>query len=387
MGSFRRQVAALAILNLRSAPRRLGLTLAMVTAVALVVVVLLAFLALDQGFRRTLAQSGSDDVAIVVRGGAQSEINSLVTREQVDLLRSAPGVLALSPEVGLVVDGRRSDDVRSTIALRGLGPDGIGLRGDFRLLAGRLPAPGAPELIVGRTLLRDHPHLRLGSVAEWGRGRWTVVGMFETAGGVAETEIWADLAAVQNLFNRANTVQSVRIRLAAPGDLAALSGFIEAEPRLRLTAKSERAYHAEQAARTSDLIRRLGWPLAVMMAFGALAGAANTMYAAVSARAGEIATLRAVGFSPGAVFLGSLVESVTIASLAGLLGAAIAYAAFNGMAASALGGGVTQVGFGLLVGPETMARGVMLACAIGLLGGFAPALSAARRPIATLLGR
>ena len=115
--------------------------------------------------------------------------------------------------------------------------------------------------------------------------RWTVVGVFDAGGSVFESEIWGDLPVVQSLFNRNNVFQTVRARLTSPQALDALKAYVENDPRLKLDAKSEAEYFADQASQTTDLIQKLGWPLAIAMAFGALAGALNTMYSSVAARA------------------------------------------------------------------------------------------------------
>ena len=190
-------------------------------------------------------------------------------------------------------------------------------------------------------LLREFEGFDIGSTVSFGASRWTVVGVFEAGGSVFESEIWADLPVVQSLFNRNNIFQTVRARLTSPAALAELRTYSDNDPRLKLDVKSENAYFAEQASQTTDLIQKLGWPLAIAMAFGALAGALNTMYSTVAARATEIATLRAIGF----------------------------------------GGNFTQVVFDFKLSPALIAGGVALALIVGLIGGFFPAIRAARLPI------
>ena len=134
---------------------------------------------------------------------------------------------------------------------------------------------GSNEIVVGKALLREFDGFDLGSTVSFGATRWTVVGVFEAGGNVFESEIWADLSVVQSLFNRNNIVQTVRARLTGPAALAELKNYSDNDPRLKLDVKSEAAYFAEQASQTSDLIQKLGWPLALAMAFGALAGRAQ----------------------------------------------------------------------------------------------------------------
>ena len=182
--------------------------------------------------------------------------------------------------------------------------------------------------------------------------------MFEAGGSVFESEIWADLNVVQSLFNRNNIVQTVRARLTGPAALNELKSYSDNDPRLKLDVKSEAAYFAEQASQTSDLIQKLGWPLAIAMALGAVAGALNTMYSSVAARATEIATLRAIGFGGFPAFVGTLAESLLLAAIGGLLGAAATYLIFDGVTASTLGGNFTQVVFDFKLSPWLIAEGV-----------------------------
>jgi putative ABC transport system permease protein len=389
MRPFLLQVAAVTIINVKSIPQRFWLSLSTVVAVALVVVVLLSFLAMANGFQRTLASSGAEDVAIVLRAGSQAEINSTVSREQVRLIEDAPGIARsaagkplVSAELYLIVDGlKRSSQTKANLPLRGIGQEGAAVRKGITIAEGRMFNPGANEIVVGKALLREFQGLELGETVRLATSRWTVVGVFEADGSVFESEIWADLPVVQSLFNRNNVVQTVRARLQSPADLATLKRFVDDDPRLKLDVKSEADYFADQAAQTSDLIQKLGWPLAIAMALGALAGALNTMYSSVAARAVEIATLRAIGFGGFPAFVGTLVESLILAALGGVIGATATYLVFDGFSASTLGASFTQVVFSFKLTPALIAQGVMMALAVGLAGGLFPAIRAARMPI------
>jgi putative ABC transport system permease protein len=389
MGSLLRQTVAVTKINLKSISQRLWLSLSTVVAVALVVIVLLSFLAMANGFQRTLAGSGANDIAIVLRGGSQAEINSTVSRDQVRLIEEAPGIARgqdgkplVSSELYLVVDGiKRSSNTKANLPLRGLGEQGSVLRKGITVTAGRMFTRGTNEIVVGKGLSREFAGFDLGQTVTFGTARWTVVGVFEAGGSVFESEIWADLPVVQSLFNRPNFVQTVRVRLDSPASLAALKSYNEGDARLKLDVKSEAEYFAEQATQTADLIQKLGWPLAIAMAFGALAGALNTMYSSVAARAVEIATLRAIGFGGFPAFVGTLVESLTLAAIGGLIGALATYLIFDGFTASTLGGNFTQVVFAFRLSPALIGQGVILALAVGLVGGLFPAIRAARMPI------
>jgi len=383
------QIAAVTFMNLKSLPQRLWPSLSTVVAVALVVAVLLAFLAMTNGFQQTLMSAGAQDVAIILRGGSQAEVASLIARDQVRLIEEAPGIAkitdgkpAVSAELYLVVDGvKRSSGTKANLPLRGIGREGVEVRKGITLVAGRMFAPGSSEIVVGKALLREFDGFELGRTVMFGAGRWTVVGMFAAEGSVFESEIWADLPVVQSFFRRENVFQTVRARLVRPEALAELKNYVDTDPRLKLEVKSEAAYFADQASRTADLIHKIGWPLAIAMAFGALAGALNTMYSAVAARATEIATLRAIGFGGLASFVGTLVESLLLAALGGVIGAVAALLIFEGLTASTLGAGFTQIVFSFQLTRWIAAEGLILALIVGLIGGLFPAIRAARMPI------
>ena len=389
MRSFLLQVAAVTTINVKSIPQRFWLSLSTVVAIALVVMVLLSFLAMANGFQRTLMSAGAEDVAIVLRGGSQAEINSTVSRDQVRLVEEGPGIARnsegkplVSAELYLIVDGlKRTSQTKANLPLRGIGVEGAAVRKGIRITEGRMFNPGANEIVVGKALLREFHGFEIGSTVSFSTSRWTVVGVFEADGSVFESEIWADLPVVQSLFNRNNVVQTVRIRLQSPAALDTLKRYVDEDPRLKLDVKSEAAYFADQASQTSDLIQKLGWPLAIAMALGALAGALNTMYSSVAARAVEIATLRAIGFGGFPAFVGTLVESLILAALGGVIGATATYLVFDGFSTSTLGASFTQVVFSFKLSSALLVQGVILALAVGLIGGLFPAIRAARMPI------
>jgi len=391
MRSFLLQIGAATTINLKSISQRLWLSISTVVAVALVVMVLLAFLAMAHGFARTIAGSGAPDVAIILRGGSQAEVNSVITRDQVRLIEEGPGIAKTadgkplaSAELYVIVDGiKRSSQTKANLPLRGVGQEGANVRRGIAITAGRMFSPGSNEIVVGKALIREFQGFDLGQTVKFGTSQWTVVGLFEAEGSVFESEIWADLPVVQSLFRRNNVFQTVRVRLDGPSALTSLKSYVENDPRLKLDVKTEAEYFAEQASQTSDLIHKLGWPLAIAMAFGALAGALNTMYSSVAARATEIATLRAIGFGAFPAFAGTLVESLVLAVIGGAVGALATYLIFDGFSASTLGASFTQVVFNFALTPTLIAQGILLALIVGLIGGLFPAIRAARMPIVT----
>jgi putative ABC transport system permease protein len=381
------QTYAVTRMNLKSLPERMWMSSSTVVAVALVVAVLLGFLSLANGFRQTLEGSGREDIAIVLRAGSQGEINSILSAEQVAIMSSAPGIARqgqttlLSPELLVIVDGiKRSTGLKANISLRGIGTQGLRVRPDAKIIAGRLPAPGANEIIAGQSLAREFAGFDVGSTIRLNNVPWRVVGMF-SAPGVAESELWADVNVLQSLFNRSNSVQTIRIKLTTPQALAELKRFVAADPRLKLDVTSEKSFLAQQASQTGDLIRFLGWPLGLLMAVGALAGALNTMYAAVSARTAEIATLRIIGYSGFAAFVGVLAESLLLSMLGAIIGVGLAWFFFDGLSTSTLGGGFTQIIFTFKLSPTLIGQALLLSIGVGALGGILPGLRAASTPL------
>ncbi len=388
MGSVTAQIIAVVGMNIRSLPQRLWMSLATLFAVAIVVAVLLAFLAMGNGFKTTVENTGSESIAIVMRESSQAEINSSLMREQVNLIETAPGIARdengplISAELYVIVDGiKKSSQTKVNLPFRGLEQRGITMRENIRIVEGRMFESGRNEIMVGTNVLREFGGFELGKEVRLGNAQWTVVGVFDAGGSVFGSELWADARTIQSQFNRGNSYQTIRVALETPGDLEPIKEFIEADPRLNLDIKTEKEYFSEQASQMSDFIFYLGWPLAITMALGALAGALNTMYTSVAQRAKEIATLRAIGYSGTSAFFGTMVESIVLATIGGVLGTVAAFLFFDGLTASTLGGSFTQIVFDFRLSSDSLASGIKLAIIIGLLGGVFPAIRAARMPV------
>lgn len=390
MSSVFRQVWAITKIHLASLKSRVWTSASTVVAIAAVVFVLLGALALDNGLQKTLNNSGAEDLAVILRAGAETELNSSLTGEQLALIANSPGIAqhggkpAMSPELYIVVDGvRKSTNTKSNISLRGIAPDALETRArqGIRMVEGRMFSTGSNEIIVGRGIARDFSGFAMGQKIRLRGVDWIIVGVFESNGSVFESELWGDLRVVQNLFNRHNTVQSVRVRLADPHGIARLIAYNKAEPRLNLDIKTEREYYADQARGISDVITYIGKPLAAMMALGALAGALNAMYSSVAARTNEIVTLRIIGFRPLSTFIGTLAESFMLACIGALLGTALAYTAFNNASASTMGASFTQIVFDMQLSGRQLIEGTIWAAFLGFSGGIFPAIRAARQSI------
>lgn len=382
------QITSVISMNIRSIPQRFWMSLATIIAVAVVVAVLLAFLAMANGFRTTLQGSGSEELAVLMRTGSQAEINSVLSREQVNLIAESPGIARdasgplISPELYLIVDGKKKGTLtKANLPFRGIDERGLDLRPNIRIVQGRMFEPGKNEIVVGEAILREFSGFELGNTIKLGRAQWQVVGVFSAGGSIFDSELWADIRTVQSQFERGNTVQIVRAKLVTPGDVTAIADTIKADQRLNLEVKTEKAFYQEQSQGISDLIFYIGWPLAIAMALGALAGALNTMYNSVAQRSGEIATLRAIGFPGLPVFCGTLFESLVLALLGGILGAFAAFLFFDGLTTSTLGSSFTQIVFKFDMNADVLIDGIVLALIIGFVGGFFPAMRAARLPV------
>jgi len=386
-----KQVLTITQLGLRSIPERLGPSLVIVVGLAGVVAVFTALLAMAAGFQSTLEAAGRADVALVLRGGSQAELNSGLTREQATIIKQVPGVAAgddgqplASAEVMVIAELMKTGEQSgSNITVRGVEPAGFELRPKLKIVEGRRFKPGLKELIVGRGVTQQYQGAGLGKTLRMRGSDWTVVGVFES-GDANESELWADAEVAQSAFNRQG-FSSVRLQLADPKGLQAVKDALTADPRVNVDVESEQSYFSGQTKNFRQTIGALAGVVTLIMALGATFAALNTMYAAVGTRSREIATLRAIGFGGFPVVLSIMIESLVLALAGGLLGAALAYVLFNNMAVSTLGSNFTQVLFRFAVTPALVVDGLVIAVAIGMLGGLLPALRAARQPVTTAL--
>lgn len=388
MTSLFSQIGAITALNVRSIPQRGAMSVATVVAVALAITVLLFFLALSNGLARTVKGSGADDVAMVLREGSNAELNSVVTRDQLNILAAGPGVAVdggapvVSGELLVIVDGvKRATGTNANMPFRGISPQGLALRRGVTITEGRIFTPGTNEIVVGAGLLREFAGFEFGKTVRLRGSVWQVVGVFEAPGTVFDSELWADVTVTQSLFNRPNIYQTMRIKLNSGADMPAYKVWATSDARLRqLEVLSERDYYARQASQSTQQFTFIAWGLGVTMAIGALAGALNTMYSSVAARSAEIATLRIIGFSGLAAFAGTLSEALMLSALGAILGLALAFLFFQGRTTSTLGSGFTQLVFKFDLSPPVILAALAMALVIGLVGGFFPGVRAARQP-------
>lgn len=387
------QTVALAVLNLRSLPRRPGTAAVAMSGIAALTGVFAGVLSMASGFEKTMEGSGAEDVALVLRSGSTAELNSRFTGEQADVIRYAPGIArdaAGDPEVSselfwIVNAVGKSSGTEANVALRGIQPSGYELRNNYRLAEGREFTPGRFELIVGRGARNQFVGLEPGQTIRFGKTEWLVTGVFEAGGSVFESELWCDVNVLQSAYQLGSGFQVVRARVDGADGRGRLEDALAGDQRLAVDVWSEKQFYSEQAEDTAALIRVIGIPISVLMAIGAVFAALNAMYASIAARARELATLRALGFGSFPTALATLMESVALAFLGGVLGCTIAWLALNGFQASTLAASFSQVVFNFAVTPDLLAQGITAALIVGLVGGVFPAVRAATARVTVAL--
>jgi len=389
--SFFTRFFSIAIFNLRSLPERKGAAVTAAIGIAGVVGVFVGVLAIAEGFRRAMTVSGSPDVAVVLRAGSDSEMTSGFDREATRTISDAPGIARgsagalASAELFVIINlPKRSTGTDANVPLRGVEQGAFEVRGNIKMVEGRRFETGRNELIVGAGAARAFAGMDVGKQIKVGRNVWEIVGVFTAGGGIAESEIWADTAVLQPAYRRENNVQSVYARLTSESAFQSFKDALTTDPKLNVKVIRLSDYYADQSTVVSKFITTIGVFIASLMAIGALFGALNTMYSAVSARTREIATLRALGFGAGPVIFSVLVESVLLSIAGGALGAVAAYLLFNGYRASTINWQTfSQVTFAFEVTPVLLTKALGFAIGIGLFGGLFPAIRAARLPIAS----
>lgn len=387
------QIAAVTRFGILSIPQRFGSVGAAIFGIAGVVGVLVSLLSMAAGFRRTMASSSSPDAAIVLRSGANDEMSSGLAQEETRLLADAPGVARgaegplVSAELFVIINlPMRATGTDANVPLRGVEKTAFHVRDKFKLVEGRLFQEGRNEILAGISAAREFSGLDVGKTIRVGRNDWEVVGIFSAGGGNAESEIWTDARVLQAAYHRGNSFQSVYARLNSPDAFNQFSNSIAGDPRLEMKVMKQADFYAEQSTMLSTLITTLGYLVALLMAVGAVFGALNTMYNSVSARTREIATLRALGFGRGAVIVSVMLESFVLALIGGMIGATVAYLAFNGFHAATVNWqSFSQIAFEFYVTQQLLVQGIVWAVGIGLIGGLLPAIRAARLPIAAAL--
>jgi putative ABC transport system permease protein len=384
------QIAAVTWFGLRTIPRRKGSAIAAAFGIAGVVAVFVGVLSIAQGFRRAVTATGRNDVAVVLRDGADNELSSGLGRDEVRVIKDAPGVArdkdgpVVSAELFVIINiPKRSTGTDANVPFRGVEAAGQAVRGNLKLIQGRMFERGRNEVIAGVNAAREFAGLEVGKTIKLGKAEWHVVGIFSAGGGVGESELWTDTTVLQQAYQRGDSYQSVYAQLASPGKFSEFKDALTSNPQVKVKVVRETEFYADQSTTTTEFITKLGTRIALMMALGALLGALNTMYNAVASRGREIATLRALGFGAAPVVCSVLLESLVLALAGGIVGGLGAYLAFDGYGAATMNFQTwSQIAFAFAVTPQLLLSAILWAATIGLLGGLFPAIRAARLPIA-----
>ena len=378
-------------IGVASLPQRWGASSVIIVGIAGVVGVLVAMLAVGEGFSATLKQTGSDDTAIILRGGSQAETNSVISRDQVPLIGTLPGVRKdasgkpiVSPELSQIVNlPTASSGEDANAQFRGVSESAWAIRPNVKLIEGRKFNVGVRELVIGQGARNQYRGLDVGKTVKLGNQDWTVVGVF-ASGDAHDSELWTDIETLASAYDR-RAYQSVTVAVEGKQGFKQLTDALANDPRLKLDVSTTRDYYSKQSAGLAKLIKILGTVIGTIMAIGAVFGALNTMYAAVAGRAREIATMRAIGFRGTPVVMAVMLETMLLALLGGILGGFLAWLIFNGYSVATLGSNFSQVVFQFKVSPELLWSGLKWALGIGLIGGLFPALRAARLPVTAAL--
>jgi putative ABC transport system permease protein len=391
---FISQTLAVTAMNLRNVSRRLGNSLVIVIGMAGAVAVFIPILAMSISFRATIEGDGSDQRAIVLTHRATAETESSLGRDEVaavmdypQVRRDSRGRAMASGEVVLVAPvSRKRDHTDVNVTLRGVGEQYFIMRPELELRSGRIFESGKQELIVGAGAVSQFDGLEIGENLRLQDGDWKVVGTFAGGNGARESEVVADARTVMSAY-KLDSFNSLSVTLRSPRELTALRKTVDQGSKSMLLARGEPEYLATASESVNRMLRLVGYSIGSIMALGALFSALNSMYSAVTARRVEMATLRALGFSSVAVAAGVMIEALLLALVGAAVGAALAFAFFNGVTISTLGGAVwdSQLVYSLSISPVLMMGVVLLACALGLVGGLLPAIRAARANIAEAL--
>ncbi|MGA9335359.1 MAG: ABC transporter permease [Rudaea sp.] len=389
-----RQASSVTGVGVSTLSQRIGASSVVIIGIAGVVAVLVAMLAMAEGYQDTLRRSGSDDTAIVMRGGSAAEVSSVLAHDNVTVIEQAPGIARdadgkpiASPELvvaaNLPIKGGDPDETGS-VQLRGVSEEAWTLRPEVKITQGRKFKSGLRELVVGTGAQGKFSGLEPGHDIKLGSQTWTVVGIFHS-GDSMDSEVWGDAGVVASAYRRGSSRTSVTVRLTSPSAFDTLKAALSSDPRVQVDISTTAEYFSKQSEAMTKVIRIIGMVVGAIMAIGAGFGALNTMFATVATRAREIATLRAIGFRGLPVVVAVMLETMLLALIGGIIGGAIAWLIFNGYTASTLAGGVGQLTFQFKVSPGLLWTGIKWALAIGFVGGLFPAVRAARLPVTTAL--
>lgn len=356
--------------------------------IALVIFVFTAVLMLAYGLEKTLVSTGSEGNAIVIRRGSQSEMMSMIDRNAANIIKSQPEIardpegrpMAATEAVVLINLPKRGSSNPSHLQTRGIGLESLAIRPQVKLTAGRFYRPGLSEIMVGSAAARRFQGLDLGKTVRFAMRDWIVVGLFEAEGSGFESEIWLDSEQLLQAFRRP-VFSSVTMRLTGPSGFASLKQHLEGDPRLNVEVKREKVFYADQSSMMAAFIRVLGIFVTVIFSVGAMIGAMITMYASVAHRTVEIGTMRALGFPRRSILFSFLAESVLLSLIGGGAGLIIASFLHSVTFSTTNFATFSELAFQFSLSPAITLESLAFALIMGFLGGFLPAVRAARQDI------
>ena len=382
------------VYNWRSVAQRPASTAFTAVGIALVVAVFIGMLALANGFRAALARTGSDNNALVLRRGADSELSSGIDRQTASIIASSPHVALaadghplVSPEVYVLIPLHRfggDSNALGNVVVRGISDKAWEVRSNIRIVEGRRPVSGRAEICVGSKVNGRYDHSSVGDKLRFAGRDWDVVCQFSAGGSAFESEIWGENEQFMPVF-RGEVFQSVSFRLKDPRSFDDAKRALEADKRVTVDVHRESSFYVQQSQLLGSILQFLAIVITSIMAVGAVFGAVNTMYAAVAGRTPEIAVLLTLGFHPWSVLASFLVESAMIAAIGGVLGCLIALPVNGFVASTTNWSSFSEIAFNFRVTPGLLVAGLIFAVVMGILGGFFPARRAAKLPVVQAL--
>ena len=380
-----RQIFIVSALNFRSLKGRFWQSMVIVVGLGATIGVLLSMMSMTVGLRAAYDRVGDPGRAIAVSKGADSEGGSSVSRDAASIISDAPGIARdvdgkpLSDrQLNIGVPVLRTNGTKGYTTMRGFGPKGVALRPEFHMVKGRMFQTGRRELVVGVGAQSMFRNVQIGDNVILPDGNWPIVGVF-TTGDILDGQLVGDTETMLTAFHR-SAYNSVLVRLASHDSLDTFKKALTTNPALSLTVERHSDWYKKVSGQSTTILAVLAYIVGFVMAIGALFGCLNTMYAAVSTRAREIATLRALGYGAFPVAVSVVLEAVVLAVAGALSGAAIAWLLNDGRQAT---WGVNI--FHLSVPPAMVGLGVAWAVVVALLGGILPSIRAARRPVVEAL--
>ena len=376
--------------NLRSLwVRKIG-TLMTAFGIGLTVAVLVTMMALVRGLEGTFLETGQEHDVIVLRKGSGVETNSYFNRDYFPTIRRLPGVakgengepLAVG-EIVVVINYPRHSGEDSNVMVRGTTPLGLAMRPEIEMVEGRFFRKGLREIIVSRSLGNRFQDMELGDQLATAGREWKVVGVFKAGGSAYNSEIWGDYDEIAQAWTRP-IYTSILVRTTGTETAREFQNRVGEDRRIQLMAMPQRDYYAQQA--TSSMgIKALGWFLAVVMGIGSCFAAMNMMYGTIMARFKEVGTLRSIGFRRSSILASFLIEAILLAVLGGVIGCVLALPVHGISTGTTNFTLFTEVLFNFRITPDILLKAVLYSAVVGVLGGFFPALRAARLKLVEVL--